>query len=74
MSNFSDKYIACPFFFKQEARKIYCEGFSRGNRIHLSFETHDLMRVHQIRYCESIKGCKDCPIYPLISKKYEEDG
>lgn len=73
MSNFGDKYVACPFYFKQEGRKLYCDGFEQGVRIHLSFGTNSLMNRHKARYCHSIVGCKKCPIYPIINKRYEED-
>ncbi|MBP3555766.1 MAG: hypothetical protein J6K63_09000 [Clostridia bacterium] len=71
MSNFLDKYVACPFYFKQEGRKIYCDGFEQGVRIHLSFGNKILMNKHKSQYCHSVKGCEKCPIYPVIEKRYK---
>ena len=73
MSNFGDKYVACPFYFKQEGRKLYCDGFAKGVYIHLSFKTNTVLERHKARHCHSIGGCKKCPIYPLIEKRYEEE-
>lgn len=73
MSNYADKYVACPFYFKQEGRKLYCDGFRKGVHIHLSFSTTSLLDIHKTRHCNSIAGCKKCPIYPLINKQYEEE-
>ena len=73
MSNYADKYVVCPFFFKQEGGKLYCDGFKEGVYIHLSFRSNSLLNSHKAQHCHNISGYKKCPIYPLIEKRYEED-
>ncbi len=74
MSNYLDKYVKCPFFSKQEGKKIYCEGFEDGIHIHLSFKDNSLLLRHRHYHCNSVSGCQTCPIYKVASEKYEKGG
>ena len=67
-----DKYVKCPFYRKTDPGRIVCEGFQEGSAINVTFED----RGEKIRYmkkrCESIEGCRQCPIHALIERMYYE--
>lgn len=73
MPNYSDKYVLCPFFREEDHAKIRCEGFAKGNSIQVSFENKELLKAHKRRYCYTIAKHRQCPLYPVINKKYEEE-
>lgn len=74
LKNYMDKYVSCPFYSSESGSKIRCEGFSRTNSIQTSFVTKEHLAAHKIRFCKHITKHKDCPLYTIINKKYEEGG
>lgn len=68
-----DKCVVCPFYKSESGSKILCEGFSNHNSLQTSFETKEMLLAHKRRFCRRIKGYYECPLYPLIEKKYKED-
>jgi hypothetical protein len=73
MQHYSDKYVLCPFYSQEDNAKIRCEGFAKGNSIQVSFENKELLKAHKRRYCYCIAKHRQCPLYPVINKKYEEE-
>lgn len=71
MKNYMDKSIVCPFYSQEETLKLHCEGYSSGTRIHLCFDCKERMKAHKKKYCHSIVGSTECPIFPVIMKQYE---
>lgn len=74
MQNYLDKNTVCPFYSQQDNLKIHCEGYSKGNRIQISFENKYLMKEHKKRFCNNIKCYRQCPLYPIIEKQYKDGG
>ena len=72
MQHYSDKYVLCPFYTQEDGAKIRCEGFSEGNSLQTSFATKELLKAHKRKYCYCIAKHRQCPLYPIINKKYEE--
>ena len=54
MSDYRDKYVKCPFYVSQDARKIHCTGFSDDCYLHVAFpnaenkEAHVVVPFHQL--------------------------
>lgn len=72
MKSYVDKSIICPFYTKENGSKINCEGFTHTNSIQTSFQSKDLLMTHKCRYCKNIARYRNCPLYPIIERKYEE--
>lgn len=72
MQHYVDKYAQCPFYSQQDKLKLHCEGFCRNNSIHLVFNTRTDMDEHKRLYCNNIRNYAKCPLYPVISKQYED--
>ena len=56
MKTYTDKNIVCPFYTREEpsnvARKIHCEGYKKGNHIHMCFDTIELKKAHKNDFCK----------------------
>lgn len=67
--------VACPFYegesFEKNLALIRCEGMYPGTVSTLSARSHQKLIEHKKRFCNSVKGCKDCPIYRTANEKYE---
>lgn len=74
MSDFRDKYVKCPFYISQDAKKIHCIGFIEGSYIHVAFPTKELKDAHTDRRCNCIFGYLKCPLYSAIAKTFGGDG
>lgn len=72
--SYIDANIVCPFYGFDGDQKIHCEGFSKSTRIQLAFASKEARREHKKAYCKSMEGCKECPLYAVIIKQYEEEG
>lgn len=66
------KNVKCPFYHNHDANRIVCEGLYKGNTINLVFESQTDRRKHMYDVCNSIFGCRDCPIHMMLDQKYEE--
>ena len=73
MSDYRDKYVKCPFYISQDARKIHCVGFTDGCYLHVAFPNAENKEAHVERRCNSIFGYLKCPLYPIIAKRFEEE-
>lgn len=73
MQRYCSKEVVCPFYHKEEAMKLLCEGFCKSCSLQVSFTNKEQLLAHKARYCNTFKGYPECPIYPVINKQYEED-
>ena len=73
MSDFRDKYVKCPFYVSQDAKKVHCDGISNGSYLHVAFESKESKTLHTEKYCNSLFGHQKCPLYPIIAKRFEEE-
>lgn len=73
MQHYVSNNVVCPFYHKEDAegRKIFCEGFCKGNSLQISFKKIDQLMVHKDTHCNSMEGYKRCPLFPIINKQYE---
>lgn len=70
---YAAKFVECPFYHRHETNKIVCEGLCEGNTINLVYESQADRKLYMKENCNSILGCRDCPIYIMLDSKYEED-
>lgn len=66
------KQIKCPFFHKDEALFITCEGWKDGTLNTLRFPTQALKIEYQNKYCKLMSYDK-CAICKIANEKYEEN-
>ena len=74
MSDYRDKYVKCPFYVSQDARKVHCNGFSDDCYIHVAFSSAENKEAFVERRCNSLFGYLKCPLYPMLAKRFEEEG
>ena len=67
------KEVVCPFYHKEVGVKILCEGFSKSSSLQTTFNCRDKLIAHKHRYCNSMEGYPECPLYPAIYGQYGED-
>lgn len=65
-----DKFVKCPFYKREDNNRIVCEGISEKSTISLSYEHHDDKVQYMRTRCESIEGCRRCPIHSLLERRY----
>ena len=70
--DYIDKDIVCPFYQRVDRNKISCEGIDKNSYIHLYFITKQFQRLHEEKYCMNLNNYKNCPLYTIIVKQYEE--
>jgi hypothetical protein len=68
------KFVKCPFYRNHDANRIVCEGLAKGNTINLVYESQAEKSAYMKEVCDSLLGCRDCPIHIMLDQKYEEDG
>ena len=68
---FDDKYVMCPYFVKQDAMRIHCEGWCDEHRTTsiTAFDTSADKRKYTVAYCNSPRWDR-CPLCRLIASKY----
>ena len=66
------KFVKCPFYRNHDANRIVCEGLCKGNTINLVYESQAEKKAYMKEVCNSILGCRDCPVYIMLDQKYEE--
>lgn len=65
------KFVKCPFYHNHDANRIVCEGLCEGNTINLVYESQIDRKEYMAENCNSIEGCRFCPIYQLLDSLYE---
>ncbi|MBR4442532.1 MAG: hypothetical protein IKS52_04600 [Clostridia bacterium] len=68
-TSYKDKWAVCPYYRTQGRLFIRCEGVGGSDWTTLSFRTAEALGKYTMRYCNSIRGCKDC----IISWCQDED-
>lgn len=71
MKRYQSAYVTCPFYHSEDSQKIYCEGVTEENYIHLAFGDSK----HKLKY-EKEHCCKfymKCKIAQMLNSKYSED-
>lgn len=68
---YENKGIICPFYKCEEGTNIFCEGFCKSTRLHISFSNYATFKMHREVHCKSFDGWEKCPIFPVINKQYE---
>lgn len=69
-TTYKDVDIKCPFYKEQAARSISCEGLTDDSIIKLWFTSPKSKCLHMDIFCS--KRYKNCEIYTMLEKKYEE--
>ena len=67
------KSAVCPFFQAATTVGLTCEGFDKVTSMRLRFDSKESMKAHTWRFCTSMNGYTNCPLYPVIMKQYKED-
>lgn len=70
MSDYGSVYAQCPFYIKDEAYRIKCEGTQNENRLHLVFGDSKKLKKYLTDFC--CENYKYCRIYKMQMEKYEE--
>ena len=71
MSQYVSKYAVCPYYHRHDDNRICCEGTDSKNTINLVFGDKYKLKEYNIKYCNSISGCKNCLLYKALNTKYE---
>lgn len=71
MKGYVAKEAECPFYHKEEASSIYCEGVDERTTIKLLFQTADEKKRYRKFFC--CKEYKKCLLSQMLYGKYEED-
>ena len=72
MKHYVSKYAQCPFYHKEDQRKLFCEGVEKGTAIQLSFDTNVHHKDYKQELCCS-PNWKDCRIAKMLEEKYGEN-
>ena len=67
---YNEGLICCPFYMAMTKKSITCEGITEDCINKLLFTTQEKMNLHRGIFCE--KHYKNCEIYLMLEKKYEE--
>lgn len=71
MKRYQSKSAICPFYHSESAQKIYCEGVTDGNSIHMAFDNTARLKDYELEYCYC-KYYKYCLIADmLLHNKYD---
>ena len=63
--------VVCPFYRRDEGRKLTCEGLLNGTILSSTFRKEAKMVAHMDKDCCSMDYEKLCPIAAALMKKYE---
>lgn len=66
----NDGNVECPFFLNCGRKTISCEGITDDSKIYLSFTLVTNRNQHLNLFCT--KRYKNCEIYNMLEKKYED--
>lgn len=68
---YHEALIKCPFYKSMTKVSISCEGITDDCITKLLFTSAKKMELHREIFCDS--KYKNCEIYQMLEKKYEED-
>lgn len=72
MSRYISKYVVCPFYHRNDTNRIVCEGVDKTNTLNLVFETKENTLEYERHYCDDMDRHKECLLYQMLTKKWEE--
>lgn len=64
------KFVKCPYYHDHDSNRIVCEGISQGNTINLVFGNQLERGQYMKDNCNTIDGCRKCPLHGLLDRKY----
>lgn len=67
-----DKFVQCPFYKRTDSNRIVCEGISEKSTISIAYEDNKEKVEYMRSRCESIEGCRRCPIHSLLERWYAD--
>lgn len=70
MSDFSAKYVKCPFYIRTNGNRICCEGVGKENTINLVFESFRKLEEYKNEKCCDIDRYHHCMICSMLDRKY----
>lgn len=70
MPRCNDGDILCPFYMTRTLKSITCEGITDDCVTKLMFTTIDRNDFHRNLFCNN--RYKNCEIYRMLEKKYED--
>lgn len=69
-NGYVDAFVVCPLYIREESneiRKIHCEGYHKGVYMQMYFRKKEQKRVHKKKYCKSLEGHKECPVFKGVN-------
>ena len=66
---YDDVDVLCPFFKRQESKKLLCEGLYENSSLVQQFETIKQKEFHKCNYCKT--NYEKCELYMALNSKYE---
>ena len=74
MSSYESPNAVCPYY-KRHSRstdnyRVYCEGADGSDTISHNFHDSKARFKFTDKYCNDLKGCKDCVIHRALNLKY----
>lgn len=68
---YNEGLILCPFYKSMTQKSITCEGITDDCITKLLFTSPEKMNLQRKIFCED--RYKNCEIYTMLEKKYEEE-
>ena len=72
-TGYDSKYVVCPFYHRNDTNRICCEGVEDNNTINLVFASNREMVEYEKCFCDDMDFHKECLLYQMLIKKYEEE-
>jgi hypothetical protein len=69
-TEYNDANILCPFYKRSAKQSISCEGITEDCILKTIFSSPRNMHLHRLLFCEG--KYKNCEIFTMLEKKYEE--
>lgn len=69
--DFDDVWAVCPYYKTQKAVEIYCEGIAGARLLKVIFGRKYDKQKYLMRYCNSIRGCRECALYRMREERRE---
>lgn len=66
-----DTYVQCPYYKKDGAQSVHCEGVEDGCGLHLGFATKKQLGNYKKAFCRD--KWTGCMIAKMLNLKYEYD-
>lgn len=63
-----DCYVLCPFYQKEDSKKIYCEGLAKGCDNAMVFANSSRLLSFKKKYCYT--KYQTCPLHDALMDKY----